>query len=705
MENFSGKLIANCQSGNQMETPNNKINAIDAAPAPGVENSTHENDDVIAQQQTPNACSKSSSRSSPDNADVHSVTKEHNRQLRLVCPNHKEININRLEKWKLQNHHRAIVNLLLCLAGSEVWSSAPNTKAGREDRILIAYKRWVAVWKKAQPFCRVNAFLMYNSTTKPKEFSKHILERRFRECVRQPLAKCSATCIRFLQHPDFNNGKTPIDDRQWLEVLEKTEKWWYMQECIRKEMDSRRRKRNKYNNSAAVKSGRIARSESPIAIEEGWEPRSMQSEDPLIPLISRFCPVLCAGLGFAKSPISSFSGLRPENLTSLLQTPKSITSQPENRNMQSQEKASNVDNEVDVHNKQHSVETNEEQVRLMRSMSEEHNRNIRPAKRKVNADRNKDWASLIKQERKERESKQKNLLRRVELLRNKLIRCPEEKQKYKKEIIQLTGNELDILTLPDPVAGNPATFEFVNLHEAGDVDLGLTDGLSPPRKKTTVAVAETQTVAHTCVESNGNDPNGLSPPPTNGAVETTEMETTAVTALQSVSAETLDHKESVAHDSLTHSLTHSLSHSLTHSFTLYPICSYRPICSYHPICSYRSICSYLILHHPANRIIQRQTSKISSHPFTRMKCRQAPPRSPRVTSRHPIPSHPIARMKSHHPFQPSRVIARMQSHHPFQSSRAIAKMKPHHPSTYPLLNTRTSFGVPGVTGACTNLVK
>ena len=478
-----------------MDTTNTNINAIDAAP--GVENSMHENDDVIAQQQTPNACSKSSSRSSPDNADVHSITKEHNRQLRLVCPNHKEININRLEKWKLQNHHRAIVNLLLCLAGSEVWSSAPNTKAGREDRILIAYKRWVAVWKKAQPFCRVNAFLMYNSTTKPKEFSKHILERRFRECVRQPLAKCSATCIRFLQHPDFNNGKTPIDDRQWLEVLENTEKWWYMQECIRKEMDSRRRKRNKYNNSAAVKSGQIARSKSPIAIEEGWKPRSMQSEDPLIPLISRFCPVLCAGLGFAKSPISSFSGLRPENLTSLLQTPKSITSQPENRNMQSQEKASNVDNQVDVHNKQHSVETNEEQVRLMRSMSEEHNRNVRPAKRKANADRNKDWASLIKQERKERESKQKNLLRRVELLRNKLIRCPEEKQKYKKEIIQLIGNELDILTLPDPVAGNPATFKFVNLHEAGDLHLGFTDGLSPSRKKTTVAVTETPTQSNT----------------------------------------------------------------------------------------------------------------------------------------------------------------------------------------------------------------
>ena len=82
-------------------------------------------------------------------ADVHQSFES--QRLRLVCPNHKDkINIKQLEALKFEAHHRAVVYLLVCVAGSEVWCK-DDRLSGRDDRMLDAYKRWVTPWKQAQP--------------------------------------------------------------------------------------------------------------------------------------------------------------------------------------------------------------------------------------------------------------------------------------------------------------------------------------------------------------------------------------------------------------------------------------------------------------------------------------------------------------------------------------------------------------------------
>ena len=68
------------------------------------------------------------------------------KRLHLISPKHpSDITIDRLEEWTFNNHHRDVVHLLLCLAGSEVWCTSKTNIQGSQDRLMKAYKGWVAL--------------------------------------------------------------------------------------------------------------------------------------------------------------------------------------------------------------------------------------------------------------------------------------------------------------------------------------------------------------------------------------------------------------------------------------------------------------------------------------------------------------------------------------------------------------------------------
>ena len=212
-----------------------------------------------------NICSSPSSSDESGPVDVHQVFKQ---RLRLVCPNHKDkINIKQLEDLTFTAHHRAVVYLLVCVAGSEVWCK-DDRPAGRDDRMLDAYKRWVTLWKQTQPHCRVNDYLMQRSPIKTVLITKEALVRRFTEYVKTPLLKCAKECRNHLEFDD-DTGWKPRDGCQWIQVLQRVEQWWFKHRCINKERDNQRRKRKRYNESEDVTSGRVTKWTSPIQIRKG----------------------------------------------------------------------------------------------------------------------------------------------------------------------------------------------------------------------------------------------------------------------------------------------------------------------------------------------------------------------------------------------------------------------------------------------------
>ena len=174
---------------------------------------------------------------------------------------------------------------------------------------------------------------MYKRQVSPRQanlLNKKALERRFSEYVRIPLVQCAAQCRKHL-HFDSDTGWKPRSGWQWTDVLRHVEQWWYTHQCERRELDKQRRKRKKYNKSEDVISGRVPEWTSPLQIPAGWEPPKCKSilEEPAIPLISRFCPLLCSGLGFEASP-SCFSHrkeTRPEKPACLLLPPPKSTNQ------------------------------------------------------------------------------------------------------------------------------------------------------------------------------------------------------------------------------------------------------------------------------------------------------------------------------------------------------------------------------------------
>ena len=268
-----------------------------------------------------------------DSDEEDSIFKEQKRRLRLVCPKHPEdIHIENLEQWTFKNHHRAIVHLLVCLAGTEIWCSDKTTIEGRQVRMMKAYKGWVALWKRAQPASRLNEHLLRKSTTDTALLTKEAITRRFKEYVKAPLIKCAAECQK---HLDWTKGGIPHSGRQWIDLLNDVKKWWYKHECSRKKLDQQRRTVNKYNLSADVKSGKVPKRKWAAVLPEGWQPPLLDGDfqDPVIPLIARFCPRLCHGLGFRKSP-SCFSGKRAPK-----SSPSAMLTTPTNNSRRSYRKA------------------------------------------------------------------------------------------------------------------------------------------------------------------------------------------------------------------------------------------------------------------------------------------------------------------------------------------------------------------------------
>ena len=509
----------------------------------------------------------SSSPSSPGESgpvDVHQTSKQ---QLRLVCPNHDKINIKQLEKLPFETHHRAIVYLLVCVAGSEVWCK-DDRKAGRGNRMLDAYKRCVTLWTEAQPLCRVNNCLMHVSTRQAILLNKKTLDRRFREYVRIPLVECAAECRKHV-HFDSDTGWKPLSGWQWTDVLRHVEQWWFTRQCKRRELDKQRRKRNKYNKSEDVMSGRVAEWTSPVQLPAGWQPRECKGilKEPAIPLISRFCPLLCSGLGFEASPSCFIKETRPEKPACLLlpppkstnqhmivcpssdavqprlmgSMPKTLPSGTDGRQDQSnvrppQRKANarSCGSLVELERKQvellkraqeRSVQTNAAQPRLMGSMpktlpsgtdgrQDQSNvrvrvqSNIRPPKRKANA---RSWSSLVKRERKLRDNKKSGCRRQVELLKRAQERHPERKQEYNDRINKLEDEELAVWGWPTPAPNDRRTFKLVIFSDSCESESESTAGGSDLT----------------------NNPDRLLPPQQTTALVTTETQPPAVTSHQS----------------------------------------------------------------------------------------------------------------------------------------------------------------------------
>ena len=72
-------------------------------------------------------------------ADNHAL-REQKRRLRLhSCET--DITMDEVETWTIANHHRAVVHLLCCLAGVEVWLTAKTSTFHLEQRLMEAYTR------------------------------------------------------------------------------------------------------------------------------------------------------------------------------------------------------------------------------------------------------------------------------------------------------------------------------------------------------------------------------------------------------------------------------------------------------------------------------------------------------------------------------------------------------------------------------------
>ena len=85
-------------------------------------------------------------------------------------------------------------------------------------------------------------------------------------------------------------------------------------EVSRRELDKRRRAVAKFNRSESVVNGTTPPKKKPDVLPSSWQcppPRPNRAfEDPFVPLIGRFVPRLCEGLGFPPSPFC-FSGKTP----------------------------------------------------------------------------------------------------------------------------------------------------------------------------------------------------------------------------------------------------------------------------------------------------------------------------------------------------------------------------------------------------------
>ena len=176
--------------------------------------------------------------------------------------------------------------------------------------IMYSYhNRWATVFGKVQTDCRVKDYLLLD---KPKAGAKELtgaqISRKFMEYIKRPIIKAAAEVIK---HLDMTIGGKPRSGQTWKDILEIIKEWWRKQELKRKELDRRRRAAKAYNKTQSVVDGTAPPQKIPEVVPSSWvvpELRPNKSfEDPFIPLIARFVPRLCAGLGFPASP-SCFTG-------------------------------------------------------------------------------------------------------------------------------------------------------------------------------------------------------------------------------------------------------------------------------------------------------------------------------------------------------------------------------------------------------------
>ena len=168
--------------------------------------------------------------------------------------------------------------------------------------------RWQDVFRKACSTSRVKNFTML---IKPKDNAKEItgaqILRKFSEYIKRPIIKAGA---EVLKHIDATTKK-PHSGTSWQDVLVAIEEWWRTQELTRKELDKRRRTAKAWNKEPEVVDGSIPSKTIPEFLSSSWvcPPRRSNQpfQDPLIPLIARFVPKLCEGLGFPPSP-ACFTG-------------------------------------------------------------------------------------------------------------------------------------------------------------------------------------------------------------------------------------------------------------------------------------------------------------------------------------------------------------------------------------------------------------
>ena len=161
------------------------------------------------------------------------VLSEQKQRLRLKSAKHDDLGD--LTYWATTRHHRAIVCLLTCLAGAEIWETKKGSKAQREDRFWAAYKGWAALYKIAMPKCRVRNFLLKTKPTPAaKQIKKDSLVRKFITDIKGPLVRLAAI-VR--THLDFSIGGIPRSGRTWEDVLEDVVEWWRCQQYCVKEID------------------------------------------------------------------------------------------------------------------------------------------------------------------------------------------------------------------------------------------------------------------------------------------------------------------------------------------------------------------------------------------------------------------------------------------------------------------------------------
>ena len=227
--------------------------------------------------------------------DKHNESYLENLEMRLRFKSKTTHFATEVQTWSHRNHHRAVVNLLTCLAGSDVMK-CDGKVAVPVETLLHSYKTWVKLYHQAVPDCEVKHSYTNITIHGSKQITARKLYRKFK-AIQTTLLGITEICFG---HLDFTSGGKPRNNMQWQDVLNKVEKWWVKQQLRRKEMARRRRQVNKYNKT---KQGQInPRQVVPLGTD--WKPRRKPGnhEDPIVPLISRFVPLLCEGLGFAASP-------------------------------------------------------------------------------------------------------------------------------------------------------------------------------------------------------------------------------------------------------------------------------------------------------------------------------------------------------------------------------------------------------------------